>query len=255
MTDSSAPSPAGLNRTAYDRAFFERIEAGSLASAGVVVPIVIGLLNPKSVMDVGCGRGAWLRTFHENGVPIIRGMDGSYINPAELMIPAECFSAVDLGKPFQIQGKYDLAVCLEVGEHLPVQSAKGLVANLTGSAPAVLFSAALPGQGGIHHVNEQWPSYWRDLFRSFGYHRTDPVRRRVLTDTRVEPYYRQNIFLFASENAIAASETLQAERRHADESVMEYIGSDTLGRYMSLRGLLHQLPGAALRATRRIFRK
>ncbi len=162
------------------------METGSLQSAEVVVPLVLALTRPRSVIDVGCGRGAWLRAFRNGGVKSIRGIDGDYVDAASLLIPQECFSAVDLNKPFELSGRYDLAVCLEVAEHLPAAMANVLVQQLTAVAPLILFSAAITGQGGTNHVNERPPSYWRELFEAHGFMLFDPIRPTILTDSRIE---------------------------------------------------------------------
>jgi hypothetical protein len=106
------------------------------------------------------------------------------------------------------RGRYDLAVCLEVAEHLPESSAADLVRALTAFAPVVLFSAAVPGQGGVGHINEQWPAYWKGLFEQHGFYRRDPIRPRIWTNERVHWWYRQNIFLFASRQKVEESRAL-----------------------------------------------
>lgn len=141
---------------AYSKRFFEQVHAQVRDSAREIVPLVVDLLNPARVVDVGCGTGTWLATFAEHGAAIL-GLDGEYVDRSLLDIPEDRFVAVDLAQPFQLDGRYDLALCLEVAEHLPADRAASLVDLLTGLAPTVLFSAAIPLQGGVNHVNEQWP--------------------------------------------------------------------------------------------------
>src|SRR5262249_5217435 len=152
--------------TPYDAAFYEAQADGSLRSARVVVPLVTRLVEPRSVVDVGCGVGTWLRAFVENGVEDVLGVDGAYVDRNRLCIDPARFQAMDLARPQPLGRTFDLAVCLEVGEHLPTRAAPGLVAMLT-AAPVVLFSAAIPGQGGTNHVNEQWPNFWQRLFSRY----------------------------------------------------------------------------------------
>jgi 2-polyprenyl-3-methyl-5-hydroxy-6-metoxy-1,4-benzoquinol methylase len=253
MTKLQVSKLTSLSTTdkAYDSLFFNSIESGSLQSAQIVVPIVLDLISPRSVVDVGCGRGAWLKAFQENGVPDVFGLDGSYVDVEKLLIDRERFSPTDLAGPFTIEKTYDLAVCLEVAEHLPAKAAAGLVASLTKAAPAILFSAAVPGQSGTAHINEQWPSYWTKLFARHEFCRLDPVRRKVVCDERVDWWYRQNTYLYASATLIAQSTKLQAELAHANMNVMEYISRDVLGNYTTLSGLVRQLPRAILRAASR----
>src|SRR5688572_21793249 len=139
--------------TVYDEHFFKVVDREGLASARVIVPLVRDLTNCDSVVDVGCGHGAWLKVFQDHGASQVVGCDGAYVDPTQLLIPGNCFRQVDLSRPFNIAGRFDLAVCLEVAEHLPSSMACPLVSALCQAAPIVLFSAAVPGQGGIHHIN------------------------------------------------------------------------------------------------------
>lgn len=182
----------------YDKKFFDDMEAGALRSAQAVLPIVFDLLAPRSVVDVGCGRGAWLRTAMDLGVPLAEGLDGAYVNKDELLIPRDRFIEADLSRPFQTLRGYDLALCLEVAEHLPYRAARSLVSGLTSAAPAVLFSAAIPGQPGTRHINPQFPEFWQKLFAEHDYVALDALRPRIRSDARVEPWYAQNMLLYVA---------------------------------------------------------
>ena len=241
--------------TQYDNAFFDAIADGSLQSARVVVQVLLELFTPHSVVDVGCGTGAWLKAFAErvDGLKVT-GIDGDYVDRSKLVIDHDRFVAADLTRLVRLDGRYDLALCLEVAEHLPSRNASGLVAALTGCAPLVLFSAALPGQTGTHHVNERWPSYWKALFADRGYFRLDPVRRHVWQDERVEWHYQQNIFLFADKESLSNSSSLEAEYRKAQTNRVELVHESILSPYTYFSGLLAQLPAAALEAIRRRIR-
>ncbi len=181
---------------AYGADFYAYQQAGSLSSAGVIVPAVCELVRPASVIDVGCGVGTWLSAFARCGVADILGLDGDYVPRSDLQIPVERFRETDLSQPFTTPRVFDLAVSLEVAEHLPPASARGFVASLTRLAPAVLFSAAVPHQGGWHHVNEQWPQYWADLFAQERFLPLDCFRERFWTAANVRWWYAQNIVLF-----------------------------------------------------------
>jgi SAM-dependent methyltransferase len=238
----------------YTNQYFSALETGVIPSARVIVPLVLGLVRARSVIDIGCGRGAWLKVFRENGVTDIHGMDGSHVDPESLLIDPSEFTAADLARPFTIARTYDLAVCLEVAEHLPAAAAPALVRELTRAAPVVLFSAAIPGQQGLGHVNEQWPMYWSRLFESHGFSRLDPIRREIWQDARVLSFYRQNVVLFASAQALAASPRLSDEACRDRGSGMELISAGALQRLgapLSARDLLRQLPGAIVRAVKR----
>jgi SAM-dependent methyltransferase len=160
---------------------------------------------PESIIDVGCGEGMWLKAAADRGVVDIVGVDGVPISRASCRFPYEKFVCHDLSKPFNLGRKFDLAICLEVGEHLDPEDASTLVINITRHADTVLFSAACPDQPGQHHVNCQWPEYWQDIFNAFGFRCTDTVRWSIWNDQRIEPWYRQNL-LWAQRNGGAGRE-------------------------------------------------
>jgi SAM-dependent methyltransferase len=195
----------------YTRSFYELMRNGAVRSAEVVVPLVLELLPIRSVLDVGCGDGSWLKVFQKLGVDDILGIDGEYVTGDLLQIPQDRFRAVDLTKPFSVGRVFDLAISLEVAEHLPAESALSFVESLTRQAPLVLFSAAIPKQGGNHHLNEQWPDYWAKLFQGHGYLPVDFLRRRIWQNDAVEWWYAQNALLFAQAKLLESNAPLKAE--------------------------------------------
>jgi len=181
----------------YDRSFYQSFGNGMSESAQVVVPIVNRLLEPRSVLDIGCGVGAWLAEWVRQGVTDVLGIDGEHVNPASIHIDIGQFRGADLANPLLLGRKFDLVESLEVAEHLDGANADEFVRSLTRHADTILFSAAIPGQGGYHHVNEQWPSYWIPRFASEGYQVYDVLRPMIWNDSRVETWYRQNMLLFS----------------------------------------------------------
>lgn len=182
--------------TQYSPAYFSRLRAGASNSAKVVVPIVTGLIRPTSVIDLGCGIGSWLAEFKRRGVEEVFGIDGSYIPTDQLEIDKSEFAAADLLRPLRLRSHYDLALSLEVAEHLSAEQADVFIENLTRLSPVVLFSAAVPHQGGEQHVNEQWPTYWVERFDAHNYIALDPFRRVLWERTDVEWWYAQNLALY-----------------------------------------------------------
>jgi SAM-dependent methyltransferase len=195
----------------YSEQFYQTHQDGARRSARAIVPLVLKLLQPKSVVDVGCGIGVWLSVFKEHGVEDIYGVDGEYVNRQALKIPVERFLPFDLTKPLALQRQFDLVVSLEVAEHLPAECAATFVQSLVKLGPVVLFSAAIPFQGGVEHVNEQWPDYWARLFAAADYVALDCLRRQVWQNENVEWFYAQNILLFVRRAYIAGQSTLQRE--------------------------------------------
>jgi SAM-dependent methyltransferase len=182
--------------TPYGSDYFDLIERQSRGSAGAVVPLLLELVRPSSVVDVGCGTGTWLRRFLELGVDDALGMDGEWVDRDELRIPAERFQVLDLARPPRPEQRFDLVVSLEVAEHLPAESADGFVEFLAGLGPVVAFSAAIPGQGGSGHVNERWPGYWAERFAACGFAAFDVIRPRIWGDRRIAWWFRQNLVLY-----------------------------------------------------------
>jgi SAM-dependent methyltransferase len=235
----------------YTADFFAAQQACSLSSARKVVPIILELVQPKSVVDVGCGTGAWLSVFSEHGVSDFIGVDGSYVDHSILLIPPDCFLAQDLTTQVELDRRFDLAVSLEVAEHLPESSAHSLVASLTELAPTVLFSAAIPGQGGINHINEQWPSYWARCFRDRGFVPVDALRSRVWAADDVAWWYAQNMLLFIDVNAAHTDLPLTAEQYNSvvmDLIHPRFYEAVLASQELTTRKLLQLLPHAMWRS-------
>jgi SAM-dependent methyltransferase len=183
----------------YDAAFFAGPDARVRSSARQIVPILMAALAPSSIVDVGCGIGTWLSEFRKAGIEDVAGLDGSYIDARQLHIPSDRFYAVDLNQPIKLDRRFDLAMSLEVAEHLlPARSAR-FIAELTALAPAVAFSAAIPFQGGVDHVNERWQDEWAHLFAQHGFRPVDLVRPKVWDDPAVLPWYAQNLLVYADD--------------------------------------------------------
>jgi SAM-dependent methyltransferase len=149
---------------------------------------------PTTLLDVGCGTGTWLRAAKEMGILHVVGVDGIIADENQLHIQRSNLVQHDLTAPFNLGRRFDVVLCLEVAEHIPESSATTLVSSIVSHSDNVLFSAACPGQAGQHHINCQWPSYWQRLFNSHGFVCDDSIRWRIWEDSRIEPWYRQNIF-------------------------------------------------------------
>lgn len=187
----------------YGDDFFAYQQIGSLASARAIAPVVKRNLKPSSILDVGCGAGAWVRAYTETGIGDVVGVDASYVRPDRLLFDPTRFHAINVADVFRIGRAFDIVQCLEVAEHLEPAASNTLVDNLVAHAPVVLFSAAPPGQGGEHHINERPYDYWRDLFQVRGYALFDFLRPQLRFRRGVEHWYRYNLLMFAREDAAA----------------------------------------------------
>jgi SAM-dependent methyltransferase len=230
----------------YNPEWFKKQKQSALDSAEAVVPIVMDMVAPNSVVDVGCGMGAWLKIFQNAGVKDILGLDGAWVVRKELCIPETSFKEVDINKPFTIGRKADLAMSLEVGEHLPDSSADGLVKNLIGTAPVVLFSAAIPAQPGTGHINGQWPDYWAKIFKKYGYIPVDCIRRKVWENPKVGYWYAQNGFIYVKESELNRYPKLKKEIENGFSTTLALVHPE---RY---RYALKSLPPFFFRVRRKI---
>ena len=220
----STPAVRLLKRTEYDKAmaayddkFYGDLDETAAPSARRIAPMVMALTKVESVIDIGCGDASWLSVFAELGVPKIQGVDGHWIEDSAIKIPLEYFQRRHLDQDLNIDGQFDVAMSVEVAEHLPVDAAPAFVTALCRLAPVVLFSAAIPHQGGLHHYNEQWPGYWAALFAGHGYRAIDVLRDEIWDDPNVTWWYKQNLVLYASDEALAANELLAAARARSLE--------------------------------------
>ena len=256
----STGSPATSD---YDREFFEDHVQKARTSAEAIVPLVIELVEPSSVVDLGCGLGTWLAAFARHGVSDYIGVDGDWVPRWAMEIPAERFVPARLDQPLELGRRFDLAVSLEVAEHLPERVAKRFVETATGLAPFVLFSAAIPHQSGLHHVNEQWPDYWATLFAAEGYVVVDSIRSLVWSFPGVLYWYKQNAFLYVRSDVLAERPGLARARGATNESMLSLVHPSLLlhmarapeahvrrptAREQSLRDLIDALPRVAARS-------
>jgi hypothetical protein len=197
-------APGELQQPAYvyGERFFRTADQTAAAAAAGLLPHIAAELNIRSVLDVGCARGVWLAWWLRHGTGEVLGVDGAYLDAEKLAIPPSAFRALDVSAAFSLGRQFDLVQSLEVAEHVDASCADTFVANLVAHGTLILFSAAIPGQGGEHHVNEQPWEYWRRKFAAHGFELFDFVRPRVRSDESIYFCYRFNSFLFAHGSAV-----------------------------------------------------
>jgi SAM-dependent methyltransferase len=182
-------------------------ETHNIGAAEIILPIVFQFVQAQSILDVGCGIGTWLSVSRSLGISDIKGVDGDYVakDMLEKHLNLDSFLAADLSLPLDLIRSFDLAICLEVAEHLPESSAQTLVNSLIKHSDTILFSAAIPSQGGQNHLNEQWPDYWARLFAEQDYVFLDIIRPLIWDNPEVDYWYKQNIFLVVKSSHELAS--------------------------------------------------
>ena len=202
----------------YTEKFYSRLDRAAQASIRHMVPLILELIDPKSVVDLGCGTGRWLAEFRRCGLDVL-GIDSENLPLEKLAIPRENFLVWDLTQRICLERRFNLAISLEVAEHLPETSADDFVASLTSLAPVVVFSAAIPWQSGTGHINLQWPEYWAGKFAAHDYVAIDSLRRKLWKEKEVSSWYRQNTLVYASRNHLQEGTRLHDEylRTSADQ--------------------------------------
>ncbi len=188
---------------AYSSVFYDYTDIGARRSAERVAALLVPVLGVNSIADFGCGRGTWLKEWSAAGVEDVIGVDGDYVVRSELNIPEDRFRAHDITRPLNLGLRFDLVQSLEVAEHLPAEASANFIDTLTAHGDRVLFSAAVPGQGGEFHINEQPLEYWRALFAERGYAPFDYLRPKLARDAQVQPWYRFNSILYVNEAGMA----------------------------------------------------
>jgi len=206
----------------YGNEFYVDMEIASIMSAKEIIPILINRYQPFSVVDVGCGTGAFAREFLHNGVSDVLGYEGEWMRKVKTLLQKDKYVYVDISKELRTSRTYDLCLCLEVAEHLDYSSARTLVSTLTSLSPRVVFSAAIPHQGGNHHVNEQWPEFWALLFAEKGFSLEWDPRLLIWNNSNIASCYRQNLLVFEKVTTKEATIPLSLVHPEAWNSAMRY---------------------------------
>jgi hypothetical protein len=245
----------------YDQSWHDEYSAQTLTSARRILPTVLAIGPIQSICEFGCGHGHWLAAAIEQGIVDCIGLDGEWTDRSKLLIPQKQFRSVDLGKRVDLGRQFDLAISLEVGEHISPENAKMFVKNITSSSRIALFGAAIPLQGGFKHVNEQYPSYWRALFNEAGFEAFDVIRPLHWADTSIHYYYRQNILCYIDKQSTQLIEGCRALQRrlYEEREPLDLVHPEKyelMASYgaIALKRLVPQLPRAIIQVVKRRLR-
>ncbi len=215
--------------------------AQSLVSARKVIQHLRTVIRrPASLLDVGCGVGGWSLAFREWGTEQLILTDHPSNQRSNLLFNEHDFYTADMNRELPPLFRTDMVVCMEVLEHIDARRAPTAVEYLTRCSDTILFSAAIPGQGGYQHVNEQYSFYWEALFRELGYKRYDIVRPGILWDEEIEFFIRQNAFLFVKGNGLL----LRTDHPEFLPADFELVNRKMLLKHQSPVKLIRKLPGA-----------
>ncbi len=185
-----------MSKALYSKEFYDLQLRGSLDSARLFLGYLFAYWTPRSVIDIGCGRGAWLTVCKELGAKHLVGLEGAWVRQEMMLDPSIEFRNANLAEVTPVCGTYDLALSLEVAEHLPPEASDQFFSTMTQASDAVVFSAAFTAQPGTNHINTRPHSFWAKKFIANGYLLFDIFRQEFWDNEKVEPWYRQNTFLY-----------------------------------------------------------
>lgn len=188
----------------YTPLYYEGIFEESVKSRDVVFRelFALDLVRPEAVVvDAGCGLGSWGHDLRSKFNLGYIGIDFGV--PADkLVIKEDQYVDHDLRIPLVPWGiRGDLVLCLEVGEHIEEEHTDTLIDNLCALGDIIVFSAAIPMQGGLHHHTERWQSWWAEKFAKRGYYPFDitDIRTLLRRSSDVCHWYSQNMVIYCKE--------------------------------------------------------
>jgi SAM-dependent methyltransferase len=193
-----------MDSSDYTKAFYANRKQLSYQSASVVLGDLFQFLPHKSIVDVGCGTGTWLKAALERGAYEVVGVDGDSVPLDLLDVEKTCITLSDLNNKISIEKKFDMAICLEVAEHLLPSRGPELVRDLTKLSDVVLFGAAIPYQIGTGHINCRWQSFWSGLFEGEDFVRTSYIQQKHWLDRRINVVYRQNACIYINKKSVGS---------------------------------------------------
>jgi hypothetical protein len=115
---------------------------------------------------------------------------------------------------------------------------------------AILFGAAFTGQPGESHTNTQLHSFWANKLLSNGYVLFDFFRPEFWADGRIEPWYRQNTFLYVKPSHPLYDILIRTGSRPCEDArfvdcVHPWLYFDALDEIVRLQQIVQRLPAAA----------
>lgn len=226
--------------------------ANSIEAAQAAVRVLQPILHwPSSILDLGCGVGAWSKAFADSGVPTQTLVDHPANQANNLVFRPTSFLQIDLETELPPVHRVDLGICVEVVEHLSEKRALAAVHYLSACTDTILFSAAVPRQGGVQHINEQFPHYWQELFKSLGFTRYDCIREHLLHQANIPFHFKQNLYLFVRNKQVFRGDPPANWLPDDFELVHDWVYQ----RPLSITEITRAFPGAITRAWRNLRKR
>ena len=219
----------------YDEKYYKKHETGSYISALQILKYITSFIDIKSVIDFGCGMGTWCKAIEDLGISNILGIDQHIYDSKYMLIPEKNYMRYDLRKELLFSHKVDIAISVEVAEHIEEEYSERFIHNLCMCSDLILFSAALPFQGGTGHVNEKSCTFWANIFNKFKYKPIDCIRPHFWNNKQIEVWYRNNCILYAEKKLyqkLLNSITIE-------QYPLDIVNPAMLERILKKRGLIH----------------
>ena len=144
-----------------------------------------------SVVDLGCGSGAYTKYLRNNGV----SCDCCDGNPATPLMTDNLCEELDLSRRVDMK-IYDWVMSLEVGEHIPKEYEANFIYNIhKHNTRGVIVTWAVEGQRGQGHVNCRNNDYIKKTFDNLGYH-NDLENEASLRQCASVPWFKNTIMVF-----------------------------------------------------------
>lgn len=191
----------------YTQEYYQKHLKGAFSSANIILNVLSSFYKPLTVIDFGCGSGAWLKVAKEIFHSKVLGVDQHRFFDTDMQILSNEYLAHNLETPLHIGCKFDLAISVEVAEHIEEEFADAFIRSLCDHSDVILFSAAVPMQGGTGHINEKSCSYWAKKFSQYNYYAIDCIRPRIWDNLDVEVWYKNNLVLFVAQHKKSELET------------------------------------------------
>lgn len=184
----------------YSASYYKKHETGSYQSAIQILEYINSFINFNSVIDFGCGMGTWCKALNNLGIKDFLGIDIHQYDSTYMLIPNDKYMQFDLRKPLVLTRGTDIAISVEVAEHIKPEYSDIFISNLCSCSEIVLFSAAISHQGGTGHINEQSCTYWEKIFNKYGYKAIDCIRPYFWNNEQIEIWYRNNCLLYIKQH-------------------------------------------------------
>lgn len=183
--------------------YIDRDREEAVKDAEQFAEVVLDIYDPTSILELGCGTGTLLYPYLERGIHV-HGVDLSETAKEESALPDSAFEIHDLTQPYTPNQEYDIVICVEVLEHIPPKAADTIVESISSAGDTAIVTAAPPGQGGTHHVNEQPSGYWIEKFEQHGmeYISCQSTRIKNTLELSEISWVQKNLLVFENQHLV-----------------------------------------------------